>query len=316
MRTSILKKHSYVLILFGVVLALIIALSIASPYFLSWKNARNILNQSAMYLILSIGMTFVICAGQIDLSVGAIIGFVGVSVGLLINRGVSPITAILIGLFIGALLGAFNGLFVAYGKINSFIVTLSTMTILRAVTLILTNSSSVFGFGDVITFLGSGNVGPINMPIFISMVVVIIGGILLHRTVFGNYSLFLGTNEIALGRAGVNVKKYKVMIFTLCGFCASIAGLIVMARLNSAEPLAGQGYEMDAIATSILGGTSIQGGKGNIIGTILACLILNVMKNGLTLLAIPSHYQSIVTGFILLISVLVSETSRRRRSEV
>ena len=316
MKKSKLKEYSYTFILLGVLLVVIFIMAIMSPYFFSWKNCRNILNQSAIYLVLSIGMTFVICAGQIDLSVGAIIGFSGVCVGLLLNQGVSPIWAILIELLIGVIVGIVNGIFVAYGKINSFIVTLGMMTILRGITLILTNSSSVFGFGNIITFIGSGKIGPVNMPIILSLVIATVGGVLLHRTTFGNYCLFIGTNEIALNRSGVNVKKYKIIIFALCGLCASVAGLIITARLNSAEPLAGQGYEMDAIAASILGGTSMQGGKGNIIGTIIACLILNIMKNGLTLLAISSHYQEILTGLILLISVLISESEQRTRSEV
>ena len=316
MKKSKLKEYSYTFILLGVLLVVIFIMAIMSPYFFSWKNCRNILNQSAIYLVLSIGMTFVICAGQIDLSVGAIIGFSGVCVGLLLNQGVSPIWAILIQLLIGVIVGIVNGIFVAYGKINSFIVTLGMMTILRGITLILTNSSSVFGFGNIITFIGSGKIGPVNMPIILSLVIATVGGVLLHRTTFGNYCLFIGTNEIALNRSGVNVKKYKIIIFALCGLCASVAGLIITARLNSAEPLAGQGYEMDAIAASILGGTSMQGGKGNIIGTIIACLILNIMKNGLTLLAISSHYQEILTGLILLISVLISESEQRRRREV
>lgn len=316
MKKSKLKDYSYTFILLGVLLVVIFIMAIMSPYFFSWKNCRNILNQSAIYLVLSIGMTFVICAGQIDLSVGAIIGFSGVCMGLLLNQGVSPIWAILIELLIGVIVGIVNGIFVAYGKINSFIVTLGMMTILRGITLILTNSSSVFGFGNIITFIGSGKIGPVNMPIILSLVIATVGGVLLHRTTFGNYCLFIGTNEIALNRSGVNVKKYKIIIFALCGLCASVAGLIITARLNSAEPLAGQGYEMDAIAASILGGTSMQGGKGNIIGTIIACLILNIMKNGLTLLAISSHYQEILTGLILLISVLISESEQRRRSEV
>lgn len=316
MKKSKLKEYSYTFILLGVLLVVIFIMAIMSPYFFSWKNCRNILNQSAIYLVLSIGMTFVICAGQIDLSVGAIIGFSGVCMGLLLNQGVSPIWAILIELLIGVIVGIVNGIFVAYGKINSFIVTLGMMTILRGITLILTNSSSVFGFGNIITFIGSGKIGPVNMPIILSLVIATVGGVLLHRTTFGNYCLFIGTNEIALNRSGVNVKKYKIIIFALCGLGASVAGLIITARLNSAEPLAGQGYEMDAIAASILGGTSMQGGKGNIIGTIIACLILNIMKNGLTLLAISSHYQEILTGLILLISVLISESEQRRRSEV
>lgn len=316
MKNKRLQNYSYTFILLGVLLILIVVMAVASPYFFSWKNCRNILNQSAIYLVISIGMTFVICAGQIDLSVGAIIGFSGMTMGLLCQAEVSAPAAILSGLAVSAVIGAVNGFLIAYGKINAFIVTLSTMTILRGIILILTNSKSIFGFGPVFTFIGSGKVGPVNLPIVISLVIAVIGAVLLHKTRFGNYCLFIGSNEVALNRSGVNVRKYKVFLFSLCGLCAGIAGLIVTSRLNSAEPLAGQGYEMDAIAATILGGTSMQGGKGSVIGTVIACFILNVMKNGLTLLAISSHYQQILTGFILLLSVLISESKQRKRSEV
>ena len=316
MKRKSLQDYSYLLILLAVLAALTVLMAVASPYFFSWKNCRNILNQSAIYLILSVGMTFVICAGQIDLSVGAVIGFAGVSMGLFYHAGLPAGAAILTGLLISAAVGLVNGIFVAYGKINSFIVTLSTMTTLRGIVLILTNSSSVFGFGPVFTFIGSGSIGPVNMPILISLATAAAGAVLLHKTKFGNYCLFLGSNEIALHRSGVNVKKYKLIIFSLCGLCAGAAGLVVTARLNSAEPLAGQGYEMDAIAATILGGTSMQGGKGSLIGTVIACLILNVLKNGLTLLAISSHYQEILTGMILLLSVLISESKDRKKREV
>lgn len=316
MKNKRLQKYSYTFMLLGVLAAVILLLTITSPYFFSWKNCRNVLNQSAIYLILSIGMTFVICAGQIDLSVGATIGFAGMSMGMLIQGGMPAQAAIIVGLVIAALIGLINGVIVAYGKINSFIVTLSTMTILRGIILILTNSKSVFGFGKVFQFMGSGEIGPVNMPIVLSIIIAALGALILHKTRFGNYCLFLGTNEISLNRSGVDVKKYKMLIFTLCGFCAGVAGMIVTSRLNSAEPLAGQGYEMDAIAATILGGTSMQGGKGSIIGTVIACFILNILKNGLTLLSVSSHYQEILTGMILLISVLISESNQRKRSEV
>ena len=307
MKKKRLQDCSYTLILLGVLLLVVGVLALASPYFFTWKNCRNILNQSAIYLVLSVGMTLVISAGQIDLSVGAIIGFAGMSMGMLIKAGMSAPLAIFFGLLISFLIGMLNGM---------LIVTLSTMTIMRGIILILTNSNSIFGFGKVFTFIGSGKIGPVNMPIVISLIIAAFGAMLLHKTRFGNYCLFIGSNEIALNRSGVNVKRYKVMIFSLCGLCAGIAGLIVTSRLNSAEPLAGQGYEMDAIAATILGGTSMQGGKGSVTGTIIACFILNIMKNGLTLLSISSHYQEILTGLILLISVLISESRQRKKSEV
>ena len=311
-----IQEHSYTLILLVVLVLLIGVMATVSPYFFTWKNCRNILNQSAIYLVLSIGMTFVISAGQIDLSVGATIGFSGMMMGLLYKAGIPAIGAIILGLVWAAMIGWINGVVISYGKINSFIVTLSMMTILRGLILIWTNSNSIFGFGPVFTFIGSGKIGPVNMPIVISLVIAALGAMILHKTKFGNYCLFIGSNEVAVNRSGVNVRKYKTLIFTLCGFCAGVAGAIVTARLNSAEPLAGQGYEMDAIAATILGGTSMQGGKGNVVGTVIACFILNILKNGLTLLAISSHYQEILTGIILIVSVLISESNQRKKKEV
>lgn len=311
-----IQEHSYTLILLVVLVLLIGVMATVSPYFFTWKNCRNILNQSAIYLVLSIGMTFVISAGQIDLSVGATIGFSGMMMGLLYKAGIPAIGAIILGLVCAAMIGWINGVVISYGKINSFIVTLSMMTILRGLILIWTNSNSIFGFGPVFTFIGSGKIGPVNMPIVISLVIAALGAMILHKTKFGNYCLFIGSNEVAVNRSGVNVRKYKTLIFTLCGFCAGVAGAIVTARLNSAEPLAGQGYEMDAIAATILGGTSMQDGKGNVVGTVIACFILNILKNGLTLLAISSHYQEILTGIILIVSVLISESNQRKKKEV
>ena len=295
-----LREHSYTLLLVGILIVTIVMLSIASPYFLSWKNCRNILNQSAIYLVLSVGMTFVICMGEIDLSVGAIIGFSGMIMGMLCVAGVPSMLAVLLGLMVASAIGFTNGFLVSYCKINSFIVTLAMMTILRGVILVWTNAKPIYGFSDIFT----------------SLLIAAAGAVILHKTVLGNYCLFCGTNELAVNRAGINVRKYKIMIFTICGLCAGIAGLIVTARLNSAEPLAGQGYEMDAIAATILGGTSMQGGKGNVLGTVIACLILNILKNGLVLLSISSHYQEVLTGAILIVAVFISESNKRKRSEV
>ena len=151
---------------------------------------------------------------------------------------------------------------------------------------------------------------------YLSLLIAVIGAVILHKTVLGNYCLFCGTSALALNRSGVDVKKLKIVIYAICGLCAGIAGMIVTARLNSAEPLAGQGYEMDAIAAAVLGGTSMQGGKGNVAGTVVACLILNILKNGLVLLSVSSHYQEVLTGVILVVAVLISESNRRKRSEV
>ena len=308
-----LNKHSYLSILIVVLFIVSAALAMLSPFFFSIKNLRNILNMSAIYLIISIGMTLVISAGQIDLSVGSIIGFSGMSYGMLMQAGLPTGLAILLGLSIAGLIGMINGVIIAYGKINSFIVTLSTMTIIRAIILIVSGSKSVFGFNEWFRYIGSGKIGVFNIPIYLSLLIALIGAIILHKTLFGSHCLFLGANETALKRAGVNTNFLVVKLFILSGLCAGLAGLIVTARLNSAEPLAGQGYEMDAIAATILGGTWLKGGRGSMFGTLVACLILNVLKNGLTLLSISTNYQGILTGIILLASVLISQYQRKEK---
>ncbi|MDO4474547.1 MAG: ABC transporter permease [Eubacteriales bacterium] len=311
-----LQQHSYMIFLVSILVVLIVVLSIASPFFLSWRNCRNILNQSAIYMVLSVGMTFVICMGEIDLSVGSVIGFSGMVMGMLCVAGVPSIIAALAGLAVSSIIGMINGILVAYGKISSFIVTLASMSVLRGFILVWTNAKPIYGFSDIFTFLGSGKIGPVNVPIILSLTIAVIGAVILHKTLLGNYCLFCGSSALALNRSGVNVKKVKIAVYALCGLCAGIAGMIVTARLNSAEPLAGQGYEMDAIAAAVLGGTSMQGGKGNVAGTVIACLILNILKNGMILLSVSSHYQEVLTGVILVIAVLISESNRRKRSEI
>lgn len=311
-----LQQHSYMIFLVSILVALIVVLSIASPFFLSWRNCRNILNQSAIYMVLSVGMTFVICMGEIDLSVGSVIGFSGMVMGMLCVAGVPSIVAALAGLAVSSIIGMVNGILVAYGKISSFIVTLASMSVLRGFILVWTNAKPIYGFSDIFTFLGSGKIGPVNVPIILSLTIAVIGAVILHKSLLGNYCLFCGSSALALNRSGVNVKKVKIAIYAICGLCAGIAGMIVTARLNSAEPLAGQGYEMDAIAAAVLGGTSMQGGKGNVAGTVIACLILNILKNGMILLSVSSHYQEVLTGVILVVAVFISESNRRNRSEV
>ena len=310
------RGQSYTFVLLVVMLCLIITLSIASEYFLTLENFKNVLNQSAIYLFLVVGMAYVISAGEIDLSVGAIIGFEGMVMSNMYYAGIPAVICILAGLGTSVLLGAFNGWLVAKFKINSFIVTLATMTVMRGVVLLVMNSRTRFGFGPVFAFLGSGQIGIINMPILMALLTVGIADFIMRRTRYGVYTLFMGSNEVALSRAGVNTHRHKIAVFALSGFLAGLAGIVVMGRLNSAEPLAGSGYEMDAIAAVILGGTALEGGKGSISGPFIACIILNIIKDGLTLIGVSTHYQEIVTGVIIILSALVSGREMRRKSEV
>lgn len=308
------KSFSYNGMLLLMLLAVSVVMTMLSPYFLTRVNIRNILNQTSTDLILSVGMTFVIISGNIDLSVGSVVGFSGMVISMLINRGVSPLIAVLAGLAVSMLIGLLNGWLVARLKINSFIATLCTMTILRGMILLITKSKTLFGFGSLVAFFGSGKIGSVNLPILLSFLLFLISWILLNRTSYGNYCLFLGANESALTRCGVNAKKYKMLIFMFSALLAGIAGLIVLGKLDSAQPLAGQGYEMDAIAAVILGGTALEGGRGSIIGTMIACLLLNVLSNGLVLLSVSTHYQEIITGVIIILSVLLSERNRKAKN--
>lgn len=308
--------RSYTTALLLVMLVLIIFLSLLSPHFLTWENFKNVLNQSSIHLFLVVGMTYVIAAGEIDLSVGAIIAFEGMIMSNLYSIGVPAPLCLIAGIASSVVIGVLNGWLVTEYKINSFIVTLCSMTVMRGIVLLVMSARTKFGFGPVFAFLGSGQIGIISIPILMALIAVFISDFIMRKTRYGLYTLFMGSNEIALSRAGVNTKRHKISIFAFSGLLAAFAGILVMGRLNSAEPLAGTGYEMDAIAAVILGGTALEGGKGSITGPFIACIILNIIKDGLTLLGISTHYQEIITGVIIIISVLVSGREIRQKSEV
>ena len=308
-----LRKHFSIILLLGVLLFMVIILDILSPYFFTWSNLRNILDQVSLYLVLSIGMTFVIVSGGIDLSVGAVMAIAGVVMAMLMKAGFGVVVAVPIGLLSGAVIGMVNGVLISGLGINAFIVTLSMMSIIRGSALLITDGRPIYGFPEAFKFWGSGSLGFFNPPIIISLALTVLGIFLLSYTRWGNYSLTMGSNEDALTRTGVNVTVYKTSIYMFCGLLAAVAGFIVAARLNTAEPLAGVGYEMDAIAAVVLGGASMRGGSGSVFGTFIACLILAVMHNGLTILSISSNYQEVLTGLIILIAVGISEIKRKNK---
>jgi ribose/xylose/arabinose/galactoside ABC-type transport system permease subunit len=234
---------------------------------------------------------------------------------VLMKRGVPVFFAVLIGILTGAAIGIMNGMTVSMLKINSFITTLAMLTITRGTALILTGGISVYGFPQSFKWLGSGSISRLNPPIVMSAAVTFGAMILLSRTLWGKYCLALGDNSEALRRTGVNTKLYRVSVYAVSGFCAALTGLIMTARLNSAAPLAGATYEMDAIAAVVLGGGSLNGGSGSVLGTLIACLTLSVMRNGLTLLAVATYYQQVITGSIILLAIITAEVRNRRNTE-
>lgn len=299
-------------ILLGLVLIIMAALlNQASPFFMTWDNWRNILDQSALLVIISVGMTFVICTSGIDLSVGAVTALSGVCMALALHSGLSVQVSILLGLGVGAAVGLFNGLLISNMNLSPFIVTLAAMSVTRGVALILTKGIPIYGFPETFTWWGSGHIGPVNPPILMALLLAMLAALVLNRTKLGYYTLALGGNEEALRRSGVAHKTYKTIVYTISGFVAAIGGLVVTARLNTAEPLAGWMLELDAIAAVVLGGTDMKGGRGSITGTVMACLLLGMLRNGLTILNIPSYYQQLTIGLIILVAIVISELRLR-----
>lgn len=302
-----MKNNKALLLLMLVLIVLIIIFSLTTEYFLTLYNFKNILSQSVINIILGIGMTFVICTAGIDLSVGSVAAFSSVILALALKMNMPVIIAILLGILAGGFAGFINGYLISILKVNHFITTLATMSIWRAMTLILTKSSPIYGFPESFTKIGIGSIGNIPIAVIICTCIVLIGYILFSKTKLGYYCMALGSNEEALKRTGVSVEFYKTTIYIICAITAAIAGLIMSSKLNCADPLAGTMMEMEAITIVILGGTSIKGGKATILGTVVAGLLMSVLKNGLTLNSIATYYQQLITGIILILAVVTSE---------
>ena len=294
-------------------LALIIVLSFMSPYFLTIPNLLNVIRQVSIIAIVSFGMTMVILTGGIDLSVGSMLAFAGaISAGMIVNSGLNIFLAILIGLAAGTALGLFNGIAVAKAKLPAFIVTLAMMTVARGFTLIYTDGRPISGFDETFRFFGAGYIGRIPVPVIIMFILLFVIYILLKKTPLGRYIYAIGGNETATKLSGINTDKIKIAVYGLNGFLAAVSGIILTSRLNSAQPMAGEGYELDAIAAVVLGGTSLSGGSGGVVGTIIGALIIAVLNNGLNLLNVSSFYQLVAKGGVILLAVFLDRKSQQQ----
>ncbi len=293
------------------VIALIIlmaVITIINSNFLTANNLLNLLLQVTSNALIAFGMTFVILTGGIDLSVGSILALSSALTAGLLGSGMPVTLAILISLILGCILGVMNGLLISYGKLAPFIVTLATMTIFRGATLVYTNGNPITkGLSDtfLFQFLGQGYIVGIPFPVIIMFIVFIILYVLLHKTAFGKSVYAIGGNEKAAYISGVKLNKVKIIIYSISGIMASISGLIITSRLSSAQPTAGASYEMDAIAAVVLGGTSLSGGKGRILGTLIGALIIGVLNNGLNIIGVSAFWQQVVKGVVILIAVLI-----------
>ncbi len=296
-----------------VLIVLCIIMAFLAPHFLTFRNVINVARQVSINAILAAGMTFVILTGGIDLSVGSALAVSGVvSVWLTTKSGLPPALAVLAGIAIGAVCGMLNGVLISKFKLSPFIVTLGALTYLRGFAYVTTGAypiiSDSLGFG----FLGQGSVGFLPWPVIIALLMFVLGYIVLKRTVFGRRIYAIGGNEQAARLSGINVDRTLIWVYTISGICAGIAGIIFSARLLSAQPTGGDGYELDAIAAVILGGTSFTGGVGSIVGTAIGALIIGVLNNGLVLMDVPFFYQLIIKGAVIIVAILLDRIRSSR----
>lgn len=286
-------------------IALVVVFSILSSSFLTAYNIMNIARQSSINLMLAVGMTFIILTGGIDLSVGGVAALVGTLVAGCLMNGMNLVVSLIIGLIIGLVAGTFNGACVAYAKIPPFITTMATVSIARSIALIYTGGYPISGMPKSFTFIGTGMIGFVPVPVIIAIVVIIIGFVILRKTVLGRYIYAVGGNEEATAMSGIDVKKWKLVVYAIHGVFTAIAGVVLAARMNSGQPSAADGIELDIIAAVVIGGTSLSGGEGGLFGTIMGALLITVLNNGLTLLNVNSYIQGLILGFVILVAVFL-----------
>lgn len=296
----LLKYKSFI----GLVI-LCLVISFITPRFLTVSNILNILTQVSVNAIIAIGMCFVILTGGIDLSVGSIVAIAGAVAAALVSKGVNVGLAVVITLVIGAVIGLINGITIAKGKIQAFIATLATMTVFRGVTYVFTDGNPISGLESNFTVIGNGRLVGIPFPVIIILVVVLAAWYVLTQTRYGRYVYAVGGNEDSARLSGINTDKIKSLVYVLSGITAALSGIVVTSRIGSASPNAGMSFELDAIAAVVLGGTSLTGGEGTIIGTIIGAMIIGVLNNGLNLMNVSPFYQSVVKGIVILIAVLM-----------
>lgn len=289
-----------------IVIGLGVILSFISSNFLTVTNLLNVVRQIAVNGILAIGMTIVCLTGGIDLSVGSIVAFSGIiAAGLLRDTSYPIIVVVLAAIAVGAVCGLYNGYFVAYWNAAPFVVTLSMMTIARGMTYVYSDGRPISNLRTEFLTIGKGSIAGIPIPTLILAVVFILGSIMLTKLKFGRYVYAVGGNENAAMVSGINVKRIKMMVYVLSGIACGIAAIILTARVSAGLPQAGESYELDAIAATVIGGTSLSGGRGRLWGTIVGAILLGIVNNGLDLLNVSSFYQQIVKGLIILGAILI-----------
>ncbi|MFC2137394.1 ABC transporter permease [Bacteroidota bacterium] len=315
------KKIKHYLIKFQSVIALLIMciiLSFLSDKFLTGENSWNVMRQISVNMIISLGMTLVILTGGIDLSVGAILALAGAITASMLKFGAEFIDlnlyvgftllgALVGGTLAGTLLGWFNGLTITRFKVPPFVATLAMLTIARGLTMLWTGGFPITGLGDSMAFIGTGWFLGIPMPVWISAFIVLIAIVITRKTKLGRHIYAIGGNETAARLSGLKINKVKMIVYSIAGAMSAIGGIIVTSRLDSAQPNAGMGFELDSIAAVVIGGTSLSGGKGTILGTVQGALIIGILNNGLVLLNVSPFWQQVVKGGVILLAVVIEK---------
>jgi ribose transport system permease protein len=310
------------LLAFAALIAIVIVFTLLSPNFLQFDNIIGILLATSVNGVLALGVTFVIITGGIDLSIGTVMTLSAVMTGVLVTNAHLPLpVGIAGGLLTGALAGLANGVLIARAGIPPFIATLGMLNVAKGLALVISGLKPIY-FNDTPSFnqgaMGSvvGSVVPgfaVPNVVLVMFAAALVASAVLSKTILGRYTFALGSNEEASRLSGVNVRRWKIGVYTLCGGFAGLAGVLIAARLNSAQPSLGLGYELDAIAAAVIGGTSLSGGEGTILGTVIGAFIISTLTNGLRILSVPQEWQTVVTGSIVILAVYLDIIRRRRQ---
>lgn len=292
---------------------LVIALSIANPVFLTTSNLMSILRQAAVYVIMGLGMSFVMMTGGVDLSQGSLLALVGVIAAYIVENVGSIPLAIVACVIVSAIIGAINGGIIACLNIPPFITTLATMYLCRGLTLVITQASPIVLSNESFKWIGTGSLLGLPVPVYIFLIAAFVGQFILSYTATGRFVLAVGSNQEAARLSGIKTRWNKCKAYIISGIMVSIAGIVYVARLGAAQATAGQSYEMEAIAAAVLGGTSVLGGEGTVFGTVLGAIVVAIVRNAMVLLEISTYYQQIVTGAVILIAVII-DTMRKARA--
>jgi ribose transport system permease protein len=293
-------------------IVLFIGLSIASPYFLTANNLTSVFRQTAVFNTMALGMTIVIISGGIDLSVGSILGLAGLIGTLALERGYPIVVGVLIGIAVGMLCGFLNGLLITRLRIPPFVVTLGTLGIYRGLALIFSNGLPVHKIPAGFSFLGEGSLLGIPFVAWMLVICAVFVHIVLEHTRLGRYAFAIGSNKIASVYAGIPVDFHMTAVYAIGGALTGLAGMIEASRLMTGQPTAGQGYELQAIAAVVIGGGSLNGGEGSVVGTLIGAFIMGLLSNGADLLNISNYWQQVIIGSVIILAVTLDEVRKRR----